>query len=162
MNNFFQLYVDLLKYDRFLQKNGTNLRDQDQEKYRKLLNYGVKLSDHVHWQQKVDYLNLMKNFVDLEINGKQFVNKFYKLHESNEEIVKMLETDIEQLNTLEPNPESFGFTEWTSEIDLACDEFYPDFQPQDLVEFAFARDEENLRTFVADVIPQIQKFFNEE
>ena len=162
MNNFFKLYIKLLKYDRSLKKNGTSLRDQDREKYLKLLNYAVKLSDHVHWQQKGDYLNLMKNFVDLEINGKQVVKRFNKLHRSNQDAVKMLKTRIKQLKTLEPNPKSFGFTEWTSEIYLACDEFYSDFQPQDQVEFAFARDEENLRTFVADVIPQIQNFLNEE
>ena len=66
---------------------------------------------------------------------------------------------VELLNNLEINPKSFGFTQWTSEIDLACDEFYADFQPQDRVEFSFARDEENFRTFVANIIPEIQKYF---
>ena len=159
MNDFLKLYIELLEYDRSLKKDGTSLRDQDREKYLKLLNYSVKLSDHVHWQQKNDYLNLMKSFVDLKIDGKQFVSQFNKLHGSNQEAVKILKTDLKQLNTFELNPKSFGFTEWTSEIDLACDEFYPDFQPQDQVEFAFARDEENFRTFVANIIPEIQKYF---
>ena len=48
---------------------------------------------------------------------------------SNQEGVQILKTDLKQLNTCETNPKSLGFTEWTSEIDLACDEFYPDFQP---------------------------------
>jgi len=159
MNDFLKLYIELLEYDRSLKKDGTSLEKQDREKYLKLLNYSVKLSDHVHWQQKKDYLNLMKSFVDLKIDGKQFVSQFNKLHGSNQEAVKFLETDLKQLNTFELNPKSFGFSEWTSEIDLACDEFYPDFQPQDQVEFAFARDEENLRTFVANIIPEIQKYF---
>lgn len=73
----------------------------------------------------------------------------------------MLQTDLEQLKTFQPNPKSFGFTEWTSEIDLGCDEFYPDFQPQDQENFAFARDEENFRTFIADILSQIQKFLEE-
>ena len=71
----------------------------------------------------------------------------------------MLKTDLKKLNTFQPNPKSFGFTEWTSEIELGCDEFYPDFEPHDHVEFGFARDEENFRTFIADIIPQIQKYF---
>ena len=158
MNNDLKLYIELLEYNRDLKKTGTSLQDQDQEKYRKLLKYSVKLSDHVHWQQKTDYLILMKNFVDLKIDGKQFVSQFDKLHRSNEEAVKTLETDLKQLATFEINSKSFGFSEWTSEIDLGCDEFYPDFEPQDQVEFAFARDEENFRTFVADIIPQIQKY----
>lgn len=77
----------------------------------------------------------------------------------NEEAIKFFETNLEQLNTFEPNPQSSGLTEWTSEINLCCDEFYPDFQPPYQVEFAFAQDEENLRTVVANVIPELQKYF---
>jgi hypothetical protein len=122
-----KLYIELLRYNQFLRKNGKSLREQDKAKYLKLLNYSVKLSDHVHWQQKSEYLNLLKNFVDLKIDGKEFVSQFNKIHRANKETVKMLKTDLEKLNTFQPNPKSFGFTEWTSEIDLGCDEFYPDF-----------------------------------
>ena len=101
MNDFLKLYIQLLKYDRSLKKDGTSLREQDRDKYLKLLNYSVKLSDHVHWQQKNDYLNIMKSFVDLKIDGKQFRSQFDKLHGSNEEAVKILETDLKQLNTFE-------------------------------------------------------------
>ena len=83
MNDFSKLYIKLLEYDKFLKKDGTSLKKQDREKYSKLLNYSVKLSDHIHWQQKDDYLNLMKNFVDLKIDGKQFRSQFDKLHGSN-------------------------------------------------------------------------------
>ena len=103
----------------------------------------------------------MNNFVDFKINGEQFRSEFNQLHRSNQEAVKILKKDLRQLNTFEPNPKSFGFTEWTSEIDLACDEFYPNFQPQDQVEFAFALNEENFRTFIAHIIPQIQKYCEE-
>ena len=158
MTNSLKLYIELLKYDRALKKHKSSLEEQDRNKYLKLLKYSLKLSDHVHWQQKNEYLNLMKNFVDSKIDGKQFVSQFDKLHRSNEAAVKKLETDLKELNSFEVNPKYFGFTEWTSEIDLGCDEFYPDFQPQDQVRFAFARDEENFRAFVADIIPQIQKY----
>ena len=48
MNEFFKLYIELLEYDRSLKKDGTSLEEQDRDKYLKLLNYSVKLSDHVH------------------------------------------------------------------------------------------------------------------
>ena len=48
MNDFLKLYIQLLKYDRSLKKDGTSLIEQDREKYLKLLNYSVKLSDYVH------------------------------------------------------------------------------------------------------------------
>lgn len=111
MNNFSKPYIQLLKYTRFLQKNGISFEETDPEKYLELLHYSVKLSDHVHWQQKNDYLNIMKSFVDLKIDKKQFVSQFDKLHRSNEEAVKILKTDLKQLSTFEPNPKSFGFTE---------------------------------------------------
>ena len=63
--------------------------------------------------KKSEYLNLMKNFVDLKIDGKQFVNQFNKIHRANEEALKMFETDLKQLNTYQPNPKFFGFTKWT-------------------------------------------------
>lgn len=62
----------------------------------------------------------MKSFVDLKIDGKQFGSQFNKLHGSNEKAVKILKTDLKQLNTFELNSKYFGFTKWTSEIDLAC------------------------------------------
>ena len=127
MSDFLKLYIELLEYDRSLKKDGTSLREQNREKYLKLLNYPVKLSDHVHWQQKNDYLKLMKSFVDLKSDGKQFVSQFNKLHKSNQEGVRILKTDLKQLNVFELNSKFFRFTEWTSEMDLACDEFYPDF-----------------------------------
>ena len=132
------IYIELLRYAQSLKKDGKSLEKEDKEKYSKLLKYAVKISDHVHWQQKSDYLNVMKSFVDLKIDGKQFVSQFRKIHLTNEEAVKMLETDQKQLNTFQPNSKSFGFTEWTSEIDLGCDEFYPDFEPQDQGNFKFA------------------------
>ena len=138
-----KIYIKLLRDDQSLKEDGTSLKDQDEKKYLKLLNYSVRLSDHIHWQQKSDQLNLLKNFVDLKIDGKQFVSQFNKIHKPNEKTIKMLKTDLKQLNIFKPNPKSFRFTKYTSEIDLACDEFYPDFQPQDQVELAFARDEEN-------------------
>lgn len=158
MTNFFQPYIKLLKYNKYLQTIGTRLREKDRDKYGILLNYGVILSDHIHWQYRIEYLKMMKNFVKFEITGEEFVNQFTKLHELNEKTINNIEADIEKLKLIEPNPKCFGFTEWTSEIDLGCDEFYPDFEPQDKVEFSFARDEENLRTFVADILPQIQKY----
>ena len=160
MNKYLKEYIELLQYAKSLEKDGTNLRKEDPDKYLKLLKYGVKLSDHVHWQQKRDYLNIMKNFVDLKIDGEEFESQFDKLHRSNEKTVQMLARDnLKQLNPFELNPQSFGFTRWTSDIDLACDEFHPDLKPQDRVDFAFARDEEDLRAFVADILPEIQKYF---
>lgn len=155
------LHIELLKHDKFLRKNGTNLEEIDKTKYLQLLHCSVKLSDHIHWEQKSDYFNLMESFIDLKMNGNDFRSHFQKIYETNEERIKVVETDIEQLETFEPNPKSFGFSEWISEIDLGCDELYFDFQPEDLIGLPFARDEENFRNFVANIRPEIQKYVEE-
>ena len=157
MTNFAKQYIELLEYDKSLRKDGMYLETHEKEKYREMLRYAIQLSDHVHWQQRNDYLNLMKKFVGFEITGKQFVNQFYKLHRSNEAAVNNLETDLKRLKNFEPNPKSFGFTKWTSEMELGCDEFYPDLPPQKKINF-FARDEENFRTFIANILPEIEKY----
>ena len=48
MNDSLKQYLELLKYDKSLKKDGTSLREQNREKYLKLLNYSVKLSDHIN------------------------------------------------------------------------------------------------------------------
>lgn len=75
----------------------------------KLLNYSVRLNDHVDWKQKNDYLNVMKTFVNLKINGKQFVIQFNKLHRLNQDLVKILKISLQQFNIFEPSPKSFEF-----------------------------------------------------
>lgn len=47
----------------------------------------------------------MKSLVDLKIDGKQFVSQFNKLHGSTQEVVKILKTNLKQLNTFELNSE---------------------------------------------------------
>mgnify|MGYP001079675128 CR=1 FL=1 len=49
-----KIYIKLLRDDQSLKEDGTSLKDQDEKKYLKLLNYSVRLSDHIHWQQKSD------------------------------------------------------------------------------------------------------------
>lgn len=47
MSNFSKLYIAI--------RSIFKTKGKDREKYLKLLNYAVKLSDHVHWPQKSDY-----------------------------------------------------------------------------------------------------------
>ena len=70
MNNFLKKYIQLLEYDKLLRECVISLRQQDREKYAELLNYSIKLNEYLHWQQKDNYLTIIRNFVDLKINGK--------------------------------------------------------------------------------------------
>jgi len=63
-----------LEIDRSLKKNGTSLREQDHKKYLTLLNCSVKLSNHIHWENKKDYLTIMENLVNLTNSIDQLKN----------------------------------------------------------------------------------------
>ena len=156
-----QKYIELLKESNSLKKQGKNLRIQDKTKYSTLLKYGIQLSDFIHWEKKSHYLNLLKLFVNSKIDGVTFVERYLEIFYSNEEIIRILEKDFERLASIQLNLKSFGFTEWISELELCCDEFYPDFEPQDNVRFRFAKNEEQLRVAVANLIPQIEKYFDD-
>jgi hypothetical protein len=155
MNNYnSKKYIELVKYNQYLIKQGTNLEKQNREKYLELVKYSVKLSDHVHWKKRTDYLNLMKDFVNFKISGKEFETQFLNIFQTREKIVKTLINDLNQLTSFEPNPLSFGFSEFISDIEVSCDEFYLEAGEND----GFGRDEKSLRTFIADIIPQVQKY----
>jgi hypothetical protein len=84
-------------------------------------------------------------------------SKFCKMVEGIKEECSIVRKNFKRLKTLEPNPKSFEFAKWTSEIYLCCDEFYPDFDPKDPPDFSFAKNEEQFRATVANIMPQIQE-----
>ena len=153
-----QEYIELLKESNYLKKQRKNL---EIKKYSKLLSYGVQLSDYIHWKKKSQYLNLLKLFVNSTIDGETFVNHYLEIFDFNEEVVRNLEKDFKLLASVQLNLKSSGFTQWISELELCCDEFSPDFEPQDNVSFRFAKNEEQLRAAVANLIPQIEKYFDD-
>lgn len=156
-----QIYIELLKKSIYFKKQGTTLEDQNYTRYRQLLKYQVKLNDYIHWKKKSEYLNLLKLFVDSKIDGSTFENRYCEIFESTERIFENLEEDFISLASVQPNPKSFGFTEWISELLVCCDEFYPNFTEQDRVGFAFAKSEDDLRAAVANIIPEMEKYLDD-
>jgi len=82
----------------------------------------------------------MKDFVKLKINRVQFEKSFTKLHQANEKIGKELEFDFEQFKYFPFHGRAAAFPTWTSELELGCDEFYPDFLTDKEPDLKFARD----------------------
>lgn len=151
-------YIQLLKKSEYLKKQEKTLEMEDKTKYLKLLRYGVQLSDYIHWKTKSQYLNLLKLFVNSKIDGSEFVKQYLEIFDSNEKIVGNLEKDFKRLASIQLDPKSFGFSQWISEIELCCDEFYPDFEPQDKIEFRFAKGDKELQVVLTNIIKQIEKY----
>ena len=153
-------FIELLKYQQELKKQSKSLRTQDSRKYSKLLQYASQVSDYLKWCQKDEYLQLIKDFVNSKIDGKEFDQKFSEMVTVSEENQKLLSQNYEDLKRIKPSSMSLGFGRWISEIYLCCNEFYPSFkEEEDRTEIPFAKTEEQLRDAVKSLLPEIQKYF---
>lgn len=68
----------------------------------------------------------------------------------------LLEVDFEKLIIFQPNFKASGFSRLISETFTSCDIFTPDLNSREDYEL----DEEELRNFARNTIPQIRKFYN--
>ena len=155
-------YIQLLKSQQALKKQNKSLKTEDPIKYSKLRKYSAKISEYLHWSQKNQYLQLIKDFLNYKIGGKEFDNKFSKMVTVIEKKSSLLSKNYQELKCIEPSSMSLGFGTWISEIYLCCNEFYSDFnEEEDRTEIPFAKTEEQLRDAVKSLFPEIQKYCEE-
>jgi len=72
-------HIQFLNYQQELKKQNKSLRTQDPIKYSTLLKYSARISEYLHWSQKNDYLQLIKDFLNYKIDGEEFEEKFSKM-----------------------------------------------------------------------------------
>jgi len=153
-----QEHIRLLNYEHELEKQNKSLIKYDPIKYANLLKYRLIISEYFHWSQKNEYLELIKKFLNFEINGKEFDEKFSKMVTEIEKRSKPLPQNYEELRCVEPDPRSVGFGEGISEIYLCCNEFY-EYYDLSKGENPALKTEEQLRDAVTNLLPEIQKYF---
>jgi len=155
-------YIQLLKSQQALKKQNKSLKTEDPIKYSKLRKYSAKISEYLHWSQKNQYLQLIKDFLNYKMDGKEFDKKFSKMVTVIEKKSRLLSKNYQELKCIEPSSMSLGFGTWISEIYLCCNEFYSDFnEEEDRIQIPFAKTEEQLRDAVKSLFPQIQKYCEE-
>ena len=151
-------HIKFLNYEQELNKQNKSLITEDPIKYSKLLEYSAIISEYLHWSQKNEYLQLIKDFLNSKIDGKEFDNKFSKMVTEIEKKSNLLFKNYEELKRIEPSPRSLGFEKWISEIYLCCNEFYEDYDLNE-GEDKFLKTEEQLWDAVKSLFPEIQKYF---
>ena len=151
-------HIQLLNYQQKLKEQNKSLINENPIKYSKLLNYSARISEYLHWSQKNYYLQIIKDFLNFKIDGKEFDKKFSKMVTVIEKKARLLFKNYEDLKRIKPSPRSLGFEMWISEIYLCCNAFYEDY---DLKEGknSFLKTEEQLRDAVKSLFPKIQKYF---
>lgn len=155
----YQKHKELIDYKNSLKNQNKFLKNVDKFKYSELKRYDLQINEYFHWSQRHKYLQLIEDFLSFKITGKEFDNQFCKLVKEVEKACRFLLTDDEVLKKIKSKQISFDFARWISEIYLCCDEFYPDFDSQDPPDFPFAKNEDQLRASVNDILPEIQKYF---
>ena len=151
-------HIQLLKYQQELKKQNKSLKTKNPIKYSKLLNHSSIINEYLHWSQKNKYLQLIKDFLNSKIDGKEFDEKFSKMVTVIEKKSSLLFQNYEELKRIEPNSKSLGFGKWISEIYLCCNEFYKDYDLNEGKDPAL-KTEEQLRDAVTSLFPEIQKYF---
>ena len=91
-------HIQLLNYQQELKKQNKSLRTQDPIKYSKLRKYSARISEYLHWSQKNEYLQLIKDFLNYKIDGKEFDKKFSKMVTVIEKKSSLLFQNYEELN----------------------------------------------------------------
>ena len=151
-------HIQFLNYQQELKKQNKSLRTQDPIEYSKLRKYSARISEYLHWSQKDEYLQLIKDFLNSKIDGKEFDKKFSKMVTVIEKKSSLLFQNYEELKRIEPSPRSLGFGKWISEIYLCYNEFYEDYDLNEGEDPAL-KTEEQLRGAVTSLFPEIQEYF---
>lgn len=151
-------FINLLEQDQILRTIGTTLKKQDELEYLRLKNYSLQLNDSIYWSSRTKYLELMKSLVSSEIDGKTFYKEFSNMVESVEIECRSLRRNLTKLQNIEVNPQSSEFSIWVSEVYFYCDEFYPDYDAEDFIDFSSVKNEEQFRTAVGDMISKIEEY----
>lgn len=95
------------------------------------------------------------NFLNSELNGKQFDEKFSKMFSKFDD--DPLKKNCEQLKIFKLNPESRGFARPVSAIYESCEKFFDEYNSEEEFD-PVLRDEKQLREDVKNLLPEIQKY----
>lgn len=119
----------LLNYDKKLHLEMLNLNQKDiilnNELKVKLEFYSFVLMDQLHWEIKSQYLELLAQFIEKEIDIVEFIGAFRERYYCIEEIKDVLESNRILLS---PNKNSFEFGNLILKIYDCCDAYSGEFE----------------------------------
>ncbi len=75
--------MNLLKQKNKLTKEGKSLKQFDHNQHIQLLTYLALLEDQIFWENRKDYIKIVKSFIYKPIHFDQFISQFSELIGSN-------------------------------------------------------------------------------
>ncbi len=106
---------ELLNYDK---KQHLELLNQQGDEFKsKLLNYSIILIDHLNWEIRDQYLELLKNYMKEKSDSFTFRSRFSERYESIEKVADLLKSNRVLLS---PDENSLDFGDLLEEIESCC------------------------------------------
>ena len=144
---------ELLNYDK---KRHLELLNQQGDEFKsKLRTYSIILIDHLNWEIRDQYLELLENYREEKMDSFNFRIRFCERYESIEKVADLLKSNRVLLS---PDENSLDFGNLLSEID-SCSKAYSD-DPEPFRN-KFEIGEVEFRTSIEKIYLKMQKFFNE-
>lgn len=145
---------ELLNYDKKLHLELLN--QQGGELKSKLRTYSIILIDHLNWEIKDQYLELLENYMEEKIDSFNFRIAFCERYESIDEVADVLKSNRVLLS---PHEKSLDFGDFLSQIDCCC-KVYSD-NPEPFQQKCELGDVE-FRISIEKIYLKIQNFLKEE
>ena len=121
-----QQFFKLLKYSNELKQNNDHLETKDFESFKILLTFLARIEHNLHYSEKDEYLDLIKDFLTDKITADDFTYSFMAIYEGVTRICRKMqrEESPELASFLKPCRSELG--KLISKIYGSCDSFSPD------------------------------------
>ncbi len=156
------------KYQNLNKKRGYALLNYDKKRHLELLNqqgdefksklrtYSIILIDHLNWEIRDQYLELLENYRKEKIDSFNFQIRFYKRYESIEKVADLFKSNRVFLS---PDKNSLNFGDLLSKIDDCCKAYSDDSES---FQNKFEIGDVEFRISIEKIYLKIQKHLNEE
>ena len=132
------------------------LNKQGDEFNLKLLTYSIILINHLNWEIRDQYLELLANYMEEKIDSFNFRIRFCERYESIEKVSDLLKSNQVLLS---PDKKSLNFGDLLSKIDDCCKAYSDDPEPF-RTEFGIPEDE--FRNSIEEIYFKLENYLNEE
>ena len=153
-------YIELLKKEEIFKNQKINFYKENPEEYEELSSYKIILENQIYYNQKDQYISLIKKYLKENAGEKTFVWDFFDIFRKNNEDVKILEKDIlEQgikiLTNFRIDSKSTGFSDFITQIITLCESVtFSSEEPSRITSDQF-------RDSIENIFFKIQKYLDE-
>jgi len=139
-------HLSLLKYSQKLESESKYISDSSEKDFFALCEYSAMLINHLHWENREQYFELIEKLLNGPINFLQLRKKHRAINDAG----KRLQVEF---ILLEPNPKCEGFDDLIDELVSLFDRYCPDPSLRESHEFS----EEELKKLIQNIFIEMKE-----